>query len=84
MQPAINFHHLYSKFFPMASSPKALQIVGVVSGLLLILGGVDAFEFTVGGPRSSWTVPSDPNAAIYNHWAEKSRFQIGDTLCMFP
>lgn len=40
----------------------------------------NAFEFKVGGPTSSWTVPTDPNAAIYNQWAEKNRFQRGHTL----
>ncbi|KAK6154407.1 hypothetical protein DH2020_008655 [Rehmannia glutinosa] len=39
----------------------------------------DAFEFKVGG-STGWTVPNDPNAAIYNQWAEKNRFQVGDTL----
>ncbi|KAK4439831.1 Early nodulin-like protein 3 [Sesamum alatum] len=57
---------------------KSLWVLGVVS-LLMIQKG-NAFQFKVGGSGGSWTVPADPNAAIYNHWAEKHRFQIGDSL----
>ncbi|GFS29187.1 early nodulin-like protein 14 [Actinidia rufa] len=49
-------------------------------GLLLVLvrrGG--AFEFKVGG-SGDWKLPTDPNVFGYNLWAEKNRFQIGDTL----
>lgn len=39
----------------------------------------DAYEFVVGGQKG-WTVPSDPNANPFIQWAEKSRFQLGDSL----
>lgn len=63
----------------LRSNGNALRVLGVLSVLLLIQRG-NAFEFRVGGPRGSWTVPNDPNAASYNQWAEMNRFQIGDTL----
>ncbi|KAA8526949.1 hypothetical protein F0562_008822 [Nyssa sinensis] len=56
---------------------KALHVLGLFSLLLLIQKG-GAYEYRVGG--SNWTVPSDPNALSYNHWAEMNRFQIGDSL----
>ncbi|KAA8526951.1 hypothetical protein F0562_008820 [Nyssa sinensis] len=56
---------------------RALHVLGLFSVLLLIQKG-GAFQFMVGG--SNWTVPTDPNAISYNQWAEKNRFQIGDTL----
>ncbi|KAL2466878.1 Electron transfer flavoprotein subunit alpha [Abeliophyllum distichum] len=59
---------------------KALHVMlGILSVLLLIQRG-NAFEFKVGGPKGSWSVPNDPNVTSYNQWAEMNRFQIGDTL----
>ncbi|CAH8301897.1 unnamed protein product [Eruca vesicaria subsp. sativa] len=45
--------------------------------LLVIIDTVCAREFVVGGSKG-WTVPSDHH--LYNQWAEKSRFQISDSL----
>lgn len=47
--------------------------------LLVLMQKGDAYEFVVGGQKG-WYVPSDPNSNIYNQWAEKSRFQVGDSL----
>ncbi|KAI9079171.1 hypothetical protein K1719_034953 [Acacia pycnantha] len=47
--------------------------------LVLLVGKSGAYDFVVGGQKG-WTVPSDPNFNPYNTWAEKSRFQIGDSL----
>ncbi|CAJ2660019.1 unnamed protein product [Trifolium pratense] len=47
--------------------------------LLVLMQKGDAYEFVVGG-QNGWSVPSDPNANPYNQWAEKSRFQVGDSL----
>ncbi|KAH6834792.1 early nodulin-like protein 9 [Perilla frutescens var. hirtella] len=58
----------------------SLQILPILSTIFLLIQRYDAFEFKVGGPTSTWTVPADPTVAVYNHWAEKSRFQIGDSL----
>ncbi|KAL2472977.1 early nodulin-like protein 9 [Forsythia ovata] len=60
-------------------SRKAFYVLGLFSVLLLIQKG-NAYEFKVGGPKGSWAVSSDPNAASFNKWAETNRFQIGDTL----
>ncbi|CAA7405088.1 unnamed protein product [Spirodela intermedia] len=38
-----------------------------------------AFDFDVGGDRG-WAVPPPNNTALYNHWASKNRFKIGDNL----
>lgn len=59
--------------------------VGRVLGLfclLLVVHKGDAYDFVVGGQKG-WSVPSDPNSNPYNQWAEKSRFQIGDSLGEF-
>ncbi|KAD4386016.1 hypothetical protein R6Q59_009672 [Mikania micrantha] len=48
-------------------------IVTVLSILVLIQKG-DAYEFKVGG-SGEWSL-----SASYNQWAEKNRFQVGDTL----
>ncbi|XP_022888412.1 early nodulin-like protein 3 [Olea europaea var. sylvestris] len=60
-------------------SRKVFYVLGLFGVLLLIQKG-NAYEFKVGGPKGSWAVPSDPNAASLNKWAETNRFQIGDTL----
>ncbi|KAL0306407.1 UNVERIFIED_CONTAM: Early nodulin-like protein 1 [Sesamum calycinum] len=59
---------------------KRLWVLGAVGVVLLMIQKGNAFQFKVGGSGGSWTVPADPNAAIYNQWAEKHRFQIGDSL----
>lgn len=69
--------------FPMAqnSSRKALHILAPFC-LLLLIHNATGYEFKVGG-GGDWTVPSDPNAKSYSQWAERSRFQIGDTVGEF-
>ncbi|KAF7822876.1 Early nodulin-like protein 1 [Senna tora] len=52
--------------------------LGFLCVLVLVQKG-SAYEFVVGGQKG-WSVPSDPNTNPYNQWAEKSRFQIGDSL----
>lgn len=58
---------------------KAFYALGLFS-LLLLMQRVGATEFKVGDSKG-WTVPTDPNADTFNHWAERHRFQIGDSLC---
>ncbi|KAE9458197.1 hypothetical protein C3L33_09896, partial [Rhododendron williamsianum] len=60
----------------MARNLKAFYALGLFSLFLLVQKG-GAYEFAVGG-SNGWTIPTDSNAL--NQWAEKSRFQIGDTL----
>lgn len=56
---------------------KALHVLGLLS-LLLLMQKVGATEFKVGGPNV-WSVPADA-ALSYNQWAERNRFQRGDSL----
>lgn len=41
-----------------------------------------AREFVVGGAKG-WGAPADNSTVGYNQWAQKNRFQIGDSLGMF-
>ncbi|XP_061358242.1 early nodulin-like protein 9 [Gastrolobium bilobum] len=59
-------------------SNEVVPVLGLFCLLLLVHKG-DAYEFIVGGQKG-WSVPSDPNSNPYNQWAEKSRFQMGDSL----
>ncbi|CAD5182982.1 unnamed protein product [Musa acuminata subsp. malaccensis] len=57
--------------------------MGNSEGLLLICLALlsamaGATQFRVGGSKG-WSVP-DPDAVSYNQWAEKNRFQVGDSL----
>ncbi|KAL3503453.1 hypothetical protein ACH5RR_037902 [Cinchona calisaya] len=61
-----------------ANYRKAFHVLGLFSLLLLVQKG-NAFEFKVGGSKG-WAVPPDPNSNSNNQWAEKNRFQIGDSL----
>lgn len=61
-------------------SKKALHMLGFLS-LLLLMQKVSATEFKVGG-TNGWSVPADA-ALSYNHWAERNRFQIRDSLRKF-
>ncbi|XP_078447318.1 early nodulin-like protein 6 [Wolffia australiana] len=54
----------------------AVAVVVVVIGAL---GRSAAFSFDVGGD-GGWQVPPSNNSAMYNRWASKNRFKIGDTL----
>ncbi|KAH9623172.1 hypothetical protein KSS87_019284 [Heliosperma pusillum] len=57
---------------------KCSSIILGLFGLVLFMQRGEAATFTVGGSKG-WSVPSD-NSAVYNQWAEKMRFQIGDSL----
>ncbi|XP_047968924.1 early nodulin-like protein 3 [Salvia hispanica] len=64
----------------MASrNQQVARVLGLVSVWLLLQQSSHAFEFRVGGSQG-WASPSDPNASVYNYWAQHSRFQIGDSL----
>ncbi|CAJ2650459.1 early nodulin-like protein 2-like [Trifolium pratense] len=47
--------------------------------VMLMIHKSAAYEFIVGGQKG-WSVPGDSNSNPFNQWAEKSRFQIGDSL----
>jgi len=53
--------------------------LGVFVAVVLLMQRGEATTFTVGGSKG-WTVPPD-HSPLYNQWAEKMRFQIGDSLC---
>jgi len=55
-------------------------VIGVVSLVLLMQRG-EATTFVVGGTQG-WTAPPN-NSPVFNQWAEKMRFQVGDSLCKF-
>ncbi|XP_020201981.1 early nodulin-like protein 3 [Cajanus cajan] len=60
-------------------SNEVVHALVLFSILLLLVHKGDAYDFVVGGQKG-WSVPSDPNSNPYNQWAQKSRFQIGDSL----
>ncbi|CAL9750590.1 unnamed protein product [Musa acuminata subsp. burmannicoides] len=47
--------------------------------LLLLLIPSVAFEFDV-GDETGWVVPPEKKAQLYNQWASRNRFQVGDTI----
>lgn len=63
------------------SNRKVFYILGLVN-ILMLLQNANCYEFKIGG-SGDWSVPMDANANNYNQWAERNRFQIGDTLCKF-
>ncbi|RDY02931.1 Early nodulin-like protein 3, partial [Mucuna pruriens] len=60
------------------SSNKAVHAFGWLCLLLMVHKGA-SYDFIVGGQKG-WSVPSDPSFNHLNQWAEKNRFQIGDSL----
>ncbi|KAG2380621.1 uncharacterized protein HKW66_Vig0248670 [Vigna angularis] len=46
--------------------------------LLLMVQKSASYDFVVGGQKG-WSVPNDPSFNPFNQWAEKSRFQVGDS-----
>lgn len=60
------------------SNRKVFNTLGLIN-IMMLLQNANCYEFKVGG-SGDWSVPLDPNANNYNQWAERSRFQIGDTL----
>ncbi|KAK4344021.1 hypothetical protein RND71_037115 [Anisodus tanguticus] len=58
---------------------KGIHNLGLIISLLLLIQNGNAYDFKVGN-SGDWSVPLDANANDYNRWAERSRFQIGDTL----
>uniref|UniRef100_A0A7N0TY27 Phytocyanin domain-containing protein n=1 Tax=Kalanchoe fedtschenkoi TaxID=63787 RepID=A0A7N0TY27_KALFE len=62
----------------MAGSVRALVLAVAVTVSLFALH-CEAKDFIVGGSMS-WEVPPSDNRQLYNQWAEKNRFMIGDSL----
>lgn len=59
----------------------SLSII-VVLFFLIMLSFTEAREHLVGGKNDSWKIPSSESDSL-NHWAEKRRFLVGDSLGMF-
>ncbi|KDP39070.1 hypothetical protein JCGZ_00827 [Jatropha curcas] len=57
---------------------KAFHLLGLFALMLLLQKG-NAIQFTVGGAKG-WAVYDNSSAYDYNQWAERTRFQIGDSL----
>ncbi|KAL6614526.1 hypothetical protein ACP70R_036796 [Stipagrostis hirtigluma subsp. patula] len=58
------------------SSSSAAAWLMVAVGLAAVVSSSEAYAFYAGG-RDGWVV--DP-AESYNHWAERNRFQVNDTI----
>ncbi|XP_051135639.1 early nodulin-like protein 3 [Andrographis paniculata] len=56
------------------------RFLAAIAFLLTAVSRGEGFQFQVGGSKGTWAVPTDPNTPIYNQWAEKTRFQIGDSI----
>lgn len=46
-------------------------------------GLVDSARVFKVGDGLGWQEPEVNNTAMYNQWAERNRFQVGDSLCEF-
>jgi len=81
--PAFPFQNLCD--LPMATfilrSDKTVHAFGWLCLLLMVHKGA-SYDFVVGSQKG-WSVPNDPSFNPFNQWAEKSRFQIGDSLGEF-
>ncbi|XP_042519237.1 early nodulin-like protein 1 [Macadamia integrifolia] len=64
----------------LLSSAKAIPIIFfVILSSTLQNFTVSSFEFEVGGAKG-WVVPPANGTNIYNEWATRNRFQIGDSV----
>lgn len=65
----------------MASLPVLLFATLVVLGSANSLATVEGVkEFKVGG-REGWREPDENSTSMYNDWATRLRFHVGDSLC---
>ncbi|MQL97240.1 hypothetical protein Taro_029939 [Colocasia esculenta] len=68
-----------------SASPCVTGLVKVVFLFLVLVAavcgpvGASAYDFDVGGEHG-WVVPPSNNTRVYNQWASKNRFRIGDSL----
>ncbi|XP_014493439.1 early nodulin-like protein 3 [Vigna radiata var. radiata] len=64
--------------FIFRSNKAVHALVGCLCLLLMVQKGA-SYDFVVGGQKG-WSVPNDPSFNPFNQWAEKNRFQVGDSL----
>ncbi|KAI3960567.1 hypothetical protein MKW92_042251 [Papaver armeniacum] len=58
----------------------ALSMSLVLVNLIMFSNFSEAKDFLVGGKSNGWEIPSSPQSQPLNHWAQSSRFQLGDSL----
>lgn len=58
--------------------------VSLVVAFALLFSFTDARDHLVGGKPECWKVPSTESDDFLNKWAQKTRFQIGDSLGKLP
>lgn len=56
----------------------AIRALGILC-VVLLMQKSEAREFLIGG-KGNWGTPTDNTTLNYNQWAEKNRFQIGDSI----
>lgn len=61
----------------MAHHPVSLLLLLALMGALCRRAGATAFD--VGGD-DGWAVPPSDDGGMYNKWASKNRFLVGDTV----
>ncbi|PKA53527.1 Early nodulin-like protein 1 [Apostasia shenzhenica] len=61
----------------MADFKGLLLLLALSTALLMAMAGGTRFRV---GDRMGWGVPANPNEMPYRKWAERNRFQIGDSL----
>ncbi|XP_030528443.2 early nodulin-like protein 1 [Rhodamnia argentea] len=58
---------------------RVFRVMVVLLWVTMLARRSEEYEFTVGDAQG-WTVPANSSAKALNRWAERSRFQIGDSL----
>ena len=69
------FQHFFHLFFSLSLMELEIRVC-LLLFLFGILSGSQAYTFYVGG-KDGWVLYPSEN---YNHWAERMRFQVSDTL----
>ncbi|KAG6481568.1 hypothetical protein ZIOFF_058172 [Zingiber officinale] len=73
---SFHFSHTLSADCELSSMASSL-ILSIA--LLLAITSSEAKEFLVGGADNAWQIPPNTTDSL-NQWAEKNRFQVGDSL----
>ncbi|KMZ57335.1 hypothetical protein ZOSMA_87G00810 [Zostera marina] len=60
-------------------NPIKLSLLTAFLFIILLRIPVSAFQYTV-NDENGWVVPNVGDVLVYNHWASRNRFQIGDSI----
>ncbi|CAK9183328.1 unnamed protein product [Ilex paraguariensis] len=71
---------VHERLFSSASMAFLSCLFSFIFLLFLMFSFSEATEILVGGRENLWKIPSSPDE--FNHWAEKIRFRIGDSLVL--